>query len=120
MFRQGFLVPSPYLSAAQYHTFFSYTGLSLLWLPFHPVLLRSAHYQAFPISLATTSGISVDVFLELLRCFSSPGSPPHLRIQYDTFRWLPFKISGSKLLLPALSYHVRRPLPLSVHSLGPL
>ena len=80
----------PYFSQAQYHTSdFSHTGYHPLWPQLSICFVNSRAITAgSSISLATTFGISVDVFfLELLRCFSSPGSPrmTHVFRSCDTF-----------------------------------
>ncbi len=81
-----------------------------------------------PRSLATTCGISVDVFfLFLLRCFSSEGSPAYAYFIQRTLRdssshGFPHSdICGSKLICssPQLiaACHVLRRLPMPRHSL---
>ena len=96
----------PYFSLAQYHTFlFTYRTITCYGQPFHAVPLRVA------LSLTGFSDFARHyfrnlgwfLFLELLRCFSSPGSPPTpMYSVWDTFRWVsPFGYLRIKAYLPA-------------------
>lgn len=96
----------PYLSLAQYHTgHFTYGAITRYGQPF----------QAVPLCLVLSLTGSSDfarhyfrnlgwcLFLELLRCFSSPGSPRMtMYSSCDTFRWVsPFGNLRIKANLPA-------------------
>ena len=83
----------PYFSLAQYHTsLFTYRAITCYGQPFQTVPLRVV------LSLTGFSDFARHyfrnlgwcLFLELLRCFSSPGSPriPMYSV-CDTFRWVP-------------------------------
>ena len=96
----------PYFSSAQYHTsLFTYRTITCYGRPFHAVLLRVM------LSLTGFSDFARHyfrnlgwfLFLELLRCFSSPGSPPTpMYSVWDTFRWVsPFGYLRIKAYLPA-------------------
>ena len=96
----------PYFSLAQYHTsLFTYGAITRYGQPFQTVPLRVA------LSLTGFSDFARHyfrnlgwcLFLELLRCFSSPGSPriPMYSV-CDTFRWVsPFGNLRIKANLPA-------------------
>ena len=107
----------PYLSLAQYHTFlFAYRAITCYGQTFQSVLLRVV------LSLAGFSDFARHyfrnlgwcLFLELLRCFSSPGSPriPMYSV-CDTFAggFPHSEISGSKLIcqLPEAYRRLSRP-----------
>ena len=91
----GFLVSRRTLDAAKFVNLFDYRTFTSFGLPFQIVRLsftslRRGPYPkliinlvwAVPISLATTFGIAICfLFLRVLRCFSSPGSP---RIPMDS------------------------------------
>ena len=96
----------PYLSQTQYHTsLFAYGTITHYGQPFQTVLLRVV------LSLAGFSDFARHyfrnlgwcLFLELLRCFSSPGSPRIAMYSLcDTFRWVsPFGNLRIKANLPA-------------------
>ena len=96
----------PYFSLAQYHTaLFTYRTITCYGQPFHAVPLRVV------LSLTGFSDFARHyfrnlgwfLFLELLRCFSSPGSPPiPMNSVWDTFRWVsPFGHLRIKAYLPA-------------------
>ena len=54
-------------------------SLAITW-PYNPRTASTARVWANPRSLAATGGITFCfLFLRVLRCFSSPGSPPHIR-----------------------------------------
>ena len=96
----------PYFSQAQYHTgHFTYGAITRY----------GQHFQAVPLCLVLSLAGFSDfarhyfrnlgwcLFLELLRCFSSPGSPriPMYSV-CDTFRWVsPFGNLRIKANLPA-------------------
>ena len=96
----------PYFSLAQYHTsLFTYRAITCYGQSFQTVPLRVA------LSLTGFSDFARHyfrnlgwcIFLELLRCFSSPGSPrtPMYSV-CDTFRWVsPFGNLRIKANLPA-------------------
>ena len=107
----------PYLSQAQYHTgHFTYGTITLYSRPFQIVPL------CLVLSLAGSSDFARHyfrnlgwcLFLELLRCFSSPGSPriPMYSV-CDTFAggFPHSEISGSKLIcqLPEAYRRLSRP-----------
>ena len=94
--RAGFLVSRVTQDTAMPH-FASHTGLSPSMVTFSKVFCSRFAYNvavlqpqprlatplvwAVPRSLATTGGIIVYfLFLEVLRCFSSLGSPPRIRV----------------------------------------
>ena len=94
----------PYLSLAQYHTFvFAYGTITHYGQPFQTVLLRVllslTGFSDFARHYFRNLGWCL--FLELLRCFSSPGSP---RIAMYSLCDTPkggfphSEISGSKLI----------------------
>ena len=96
----------PYLSQAQYHTgLFTYGAITRYGQSFQTVLL------SLVLSLAGFSDFARHyfrnlgwcLFLELLRCFSSPGSPRIAMYSLcDTFRWVsPFGNLRIKANLPA-------------------
>ena len=107
----------PYLSLAQYHTgLFTYGAITRYGRPF----------QSVPLSLVLSLTGSSDfarhyfrnlgwcLFLELLRCFSSPGSPRMtMYSSCDTFAggFPHSEISGSKLIcqLPEAYRRLSRP-----------
>ena len=102
MFRQDFTCPALLKDCLH----FTYTGLSpaLAGLS-RPFYLSSDNHWPVPRSLATTSGISVDVFSSrVLRCFSSPGSPRHTMYSCADTRCrvgCPIRISTDQRLLAA-------------------
>ena len=79
---------------------------------YNPGIAVTIPVWAFPASLATTTGITnCFLFLRVLRCFSSPGSPPTSRVVHLQCTGLPHsEICGSKLICssPQLiaAYHV--------------
>jgi len=96
----------PYLSLAQYHTgLFTYGAITHYGRHFQGVLL------SLVLSLAGSSNFARHyfrnlgwcLFLELLRCFSSLGSPLYpMYSDKDTFRWVsPFGNLRIKANLPA-------------------
>ena len=96
----------PYFSLAQYHkSLFAYGTITHYGQPFQAVLLRVV------LSLTGFSDFARHyfrnlgwcLFLELLRCFSSPGSPRMpMYSACDTFRWVsPFRNLRIKANLPA-------------------
>ena len=107
----------PYLSQAQYHTsLFTYRTITFYSQPFQTVLLRVV------LSLAGFSDFARHyfrnlgwcLFLELLRCFSSPGSPRMtMYSSCDTFAggFPHSEVSGSKLIcqLPEAYRRLSRP-----------
>ena len=107
----------PYLSQAQYHTsLFAYRAITCYGQTFQTVLLRVA------LSLAGFSDFARHyfrnlgwcLFLELLRCFSSPGSPRMtMYSSCDTFAggFPHSEVSGSKLIcqLPEAYRRLSRP-----------
>ena len=96
----------PYLSQAQYHTgHFTYGTITLYSRPFQIVplslVLSLTGFSDFARHYFRNLGWCL--FLELLRCFSSPGSPriPMYSV-CDTFRWVsPFRNLRIKAYLPA-------------------
>ena len=107
----------PYLSQAQYHTsLFAYGTITHYGQPFQTALLKVV------LSLAGFSDFARHyfrnlgwcLFLELLRCFSSPGSPRMtMYSSCDTFAggFPHSEISGSKLIcqLPEAYRRLSRP-----------
>ena len=107
----------PYLSQAQYHTsLFAYRAITHYGQPFQTVLLRVV------LSLAGSSDFARHyfrnlgwfLFLELLRCFSSPGSLLHLMYSDENTLSGGFPhsdVSGSKLIcqLPEAFRRLSRP-----------
>ena len=107
----------PYFSLAQYHTsLFTYRTITCYGQPFHAVPLRVA------LSLTGFSDFARHyfrnlgwcLFLELLRCFSSPGSPriPMYSVCDTPKGGFPHSdISGSKLIcqLPEAFRRLSRP-----------
>ena len=96
----------PYLSQAQYHTgHFTYGTITLYSRPFQVVplclVLSLAGFSDFARHYFRNLGWCL--FLELLRCFSSPGSPRIAMYSLcDTFRWVsPFGNLRIKANLPA-------------------
>ncbi len=107
----------PYLSQAQYHTsLFAYRAITCYGQTFQTVLLRVAlslpGFSDFARHYFRNLGWCL--FLELLRCFSSPGSPriPMYSV-FDTLKGgFPHSdISGSKLIcqLPEAFRRLSRP-----------
>ena len=96
----------PYFSLAQYHTgLFTYGTITLYSRPFQIVplslVLSLTGFSDFARHYFRNLGWCL--FLELLRCFSSPGSPriPMYSV-CDTFRWVsPFRNLRIKAYLPA-------------------
>ena len=93
----GFLVSRRTLDTAKFVNLFDYRTFTSFGLPFQIVRLSfTSLYRgpypkliinlvwAVPISLATTFGIAICfLFLRVLRCFSSPGSP-YVSILFNT------------------------------------
>ena len=94
----------PYFSHAQYHrSLFAYGAITRYGQPFHAALLRvlisRAGFSDFARHYFRNLGWCL--FLELLRCFSSPGSPRMtMYSSCDTFAggFPHSEISGSKLI----------------------
>ena len=96
----------PYLSLAQYHTgHFTYGAITRYGQPFQAVplclVLSLTGFSDFARHYFRNLGWCL--FLELLRCFSSPGSPRMtMYSSCDTFRWVsPFGNLRIKANLPA-------------------
>ena len=103
---------------------FTVCGVTFQTLPLATLLATARSYNpteagtsvvwALPRSLATTGGIIVYfLFLRVLRCFSSPGSPPYIHMDDSPSdcRVVPFgnpRIKGH-LRLPAAYRSLSRP-----------
>ena len=102
MFRQDFTCPALLKDA---HTLNAYGAVTRYGQPFQTVLLPVHTPLACSAPLATTRGISGDVFfLEVLRCFSSPGLLHHpMDSDGDTPKGVgcPIRISTDQRLLAA-------------------